>query len=148
VTEHDAIRGIGYLCAATTGWNDDAVDVYVQQCRRFQDAGAFQRAMYALARHWPHGRRPLMSDITIAYSTELRNREMERQLVADTGVIPTLDEGVAAARTGYLAECRLQQRQPSSDVFDHWAAVLTTRRAQRLARSSEPDGQSVAHDGV
>lgn len=131
----EAVMGIGYLVAATQGWNDEAVTVYVDQCMRFNDPNAFVAAMRNLSLHWRGPGRPMMFDVNVAYQTEVRNQEMARAMIPETtGPILALEEGVEVARRAYHEECRRQGRTGTDDIFDSWVQTITNKRLQRAER--------------
>lgn len=131
----EATAGIAYLVAATQGWDNEAVEVYIFECMRFHDPGAFVAAMRNLALHWSRPGRPMMYDVNVAYQTEIRNQEMARTMIPETtGPILSLEEGVEVARAAYHEECRRQGRNGSNDIFDSWVQTLTRKRAERAER--------------
>lgn len=117
----EAIAGISYLVAATPGWTDDSLELYVKEAETYQDADAFMIACKNLAKHWSHPRRPFMYDINVAYQAELRNQEMDRALpMGDTGSIPDFKDGMRIAWDAYRAECKRQGREPNRAIFEKW----------------------------
>lgn len=118
-----AIALVGYLVAATTGWNDDSVLVYTAEVEKMRRADIAASAIQKLARGWSEARRPPISAVLDAYRRELSHSQPSPEITQ--GRILPLEEGIEVARNAYEAERRRLGLKPKFDRFDRWAATLT-----------------------
>jgi hypothetical protein len=93
MTEEEAWRIIGVLSNETTGWNDDAADMYANEIMLWSDAGAAMAAVRNVCHVWMDRSRPPFAVIDEAYRVEIRERSAaigtghERPLCDGTGWI-------------------------------------------------------------
>lgn len=110
---------VGYLVGATTGWNDEAVLVYVDEFKKLSDEVVLQSAVQQVIRTWAEARRPPISVVLDAYRSELSARQLSRpalQQPKQRRVPPS--EGIKIARDAYEQECKRLGKKPNFAKFD------------------------------
>ena len=118
MNREDATMAIGYLVGATTGWNDEAVLIYINEAETLNDVDALNSAIRNVVRTWSEARRPPMSVVLDAYRSELSRRVSERPALKSGGRKVTFEEGVEIARKAYEQECQRLSRKPDLAKFD------------------------------
>lgn len=113
-----ATMAVGYLCAGTTGWNDEAVLVYVAEFEKLRDVEALQAAVNHIVSTWREARRPPVATVLDAYRSEMSRRQTVPSLSAGRHRVVPPSEGVEIARRAYAEECRRLGREPNFDRFD------------------------------
>jgi hypothetical protein len=109
---------IGYLVGATTGWNDEAVVIYINEVESLTDPDALNVAVRHVVKTWSEARRPPVSILLDAYRMELARKTTSTPALA-TGrqrVVP-FAEGIDICRRAYEDECRRLGRQPNDKLF-------------------------------
>jgi hypothetical protein len=119
MNREDATMAVGYLVGATTGWNDEAVIVYINEIEQLSDVEALNSAIRHLVSTWTEARRPPVATILDAYRSELSKRNSRRPSIESPRhrVVP-VHEGIEIARRAYEDECRRQGREPNIKHFD------------------------------
>jgi hypothetical protein len=74
MTEAEAWRIIGVLVNETTGWNDDATEMYAAEIVLWSDADAAMAAIRNVCRMWMDRSRPPFAVVDEAYRNEIRER--------------------------------------------------------------------------
>ena len=118
MNREDATMAIGYLVGATTGWNDEAVLIYINEAETLNDVDALNSAIRNVVRTWSEARRPPMSVVLDAYRSELSRRVSERPALKSGVRKVTFEEGVEIARKAYEQECQRLSRKPDLAKFD------------------------------
>jgi len=114
-----AIALVGYLVAATTGWNDDSVLVYTAEIEKLSNYVAAGRAVRTIASTWTEARRPPIAEVLNAYRRELsRSHSAPKEI--NPGRPLELSQGIAVARRGYEQERRLLGKPVRMEKFDAW----------------------------
>ena len=118
----EALAGIAYLVAATAGWTDEAVTLYVSEAQNYHDPNAFLESCKNLAKRWKENRRPFMYDINVAYQEVLRQRQMDMALPSGegSGRIVSFEEGIKIATEAYESECKRLGKEPDRAIFEKW----------------------------
>jgi len=119
---------VGYLVGGTTGWNDEAVLVYVDEFAKVTDAAALETAVRRVVRTWSEARRPPIATILDAYRVELSARQPARAALPSNGRVIPPSEGIPLARAAYDQECRRLGRTPDFDRFDRIINRIATRQ--------------------
>jgi len=122
-----ATKIVGYLVAGTTGWNDEAVLVYVDEFSKTSDAAALEAAVRKVVQTWTEARRPPVAVILDAYRTELSARRPTRAALPSRERVISPSEGIPLARAAYEQECRRLGRTPDFDRFDKIIGRIATR---------------------
>lgn len=125
MNREDATMAIGYLVGATTGWNDEAVLIYINEAEMLKDTEALNTAVRNVVRTWSEARRPPMSVVLDAYRSELSRKVQSAPALASGSRRVTFEEGVEIARAAYEAECRRAGRQPNDRLFNRITARLS-----------------------
>ena len=111
----------GYLVGATTGWNDEAVTIYVSEFEKLNDVDALGTALQNIARSWKEPRRPPIATILDQHRTELSRRSSAHTALPTTkGKQVMFSDGVEIARAAYEQECRRLGNKPDVNKFDRW----------------------------
>jgi hypothetical protein len=112
VNKEQATMAVGYLVGGTTGWNDEAVIVYVNELEMLADSDALNTAIKKLVTTWTEARRPPIATVLDAYRNELsRKQTASRQIEPNRRVVP-FSEGVQIAQRAYEQECVRLGRTP------------------------------------
>jgi hypothetical protein len=117
LTEKQAVTLMGKLVTMTTGWNDDAVDVMVDQMmRQWHDDAAASEAVDAVLASWTQTSRPPWGVLAAAYRDAVRRSAMAPRSLpaASEGSFVTIEQGRQIAAHAYAKECA--RRNPLTDV--------------------------------
>ena len=105
---------VGYLVGGTTGWNDEAVLVYVNELETLSDSHALNSAIKKLVTTWTEARRPPIATVLEAYRSELAQKQTApKQIEPNRRVVP-FAEGVQIAQRAYEQECARLGRVPDT----------------------------------
>ena len=74
MTDEEAWVIVGVLSNETTGWNDDAAEMYHAELVLWSDAAAAMQAVRNVGRTWMERSRPPFAVIDEAYRNEIRDR--------------------------------------------------------------------------
>ncbi len=122
-----AIALVGYLVAATTGWNDDSVLVYTAEIEKLSRPDVAKVAVQHLATTWSEARRPPIAEVLDVYRRELaRVQESPREI--GPGKPAEFVRGVEIARRAYEGERRRLGKPINSKMFDRWVATIAPTR--------------------
>jgi hypothetical protein len=114
MTEDHATKLISLLVSATTGWNDDAVDLTIEMMtRRWTDYDIAKEATMLVIDTWDKQSRPPWAVLNNAYRIQYRRNIMNAPaLTEDTygGPVVSNAEGRKIAAQAYTREC--QKRTP------------------------------------
>jgi hypothetical protein len=117
-----AIALVGYLVAATTGWNDDSVLVYAAEVEKLRRDDIAATAIQKLARSWSEARRPPIAAVLDAYRKELSHAQPSPEL--EPGRICPLERGIQIARAAYEGERRMMGKPANLERFDRIIAGI------------------------
>jgi len=129
VTEQQALALVGHLVGSTTGWNDDSVDVYVDEVKTW-DYAPGAAAVQRVVRTWQENYRP-----TLGYLLSVYNTELERHRAAQAELPPGPDRHAVGPAEGYEIMVRAyraerERRGKDPDVpIEHWLRRPTGRYA-------------------
>jgi hypothetical protein len=107
MTEDDAMRGVGHLAGGLNGFTATAVDEYVAQLEKLDDADALDEVCQEIVRTWTDRWKPSVADVIAAYHAHPRVRaEREERIAAvmlseDGGRVVPHSEGLAIANDAY-----------------------------------------------
>ena len=103
MTEDEAFGLLGALVAATSGWQDDAIDIYAAEMRAWADRAAAQIAIADLCRTWTESRKPPLAVVVERYRAEhARNVRAEQEaLPPPPEMYPSYERGWEIARQAY-----------------------------------------------
>lgn len=113
MTPEQAIQLVGYLAGGTTGWNDEAVEIYVHEFVGMSDVAAATEACQRIVKTWDEARRPPIGAVLSAYRTakqRLDSMRNELPRAPERGVNPR--DGWEIARQAYRAERVARGRDP------------------------------------
>lgn len=120
----DATKAVGYLVGGTTGWNDEAVVIYVAELKQLSDPQALNAAIMHLVQTWREARRPPVATVLDAYRAELSKRQPAPKQLNAGGQTVSVAEGIEIARKAYEQECQRLGREPNLNKFSRMAATL------------------------
>ena len=103
---------VGYLVGATTGWNDEAVIVYIDEVSKHTDPQAMESALRQIVRTWKEARRPPVAVILDAYRAELSKKHSAKSIAPTQSRAVPVPEGIRIAQQAYEAEVRKHGREP------------------------------------
>jgi hypothetical protein len=115
LTETQAMNLMGTLVTMTTGWNDDAVDVMVEQIKRkWSDEAAAVEAVDSVVASWEQSSRPPWGVLMTAYRAAVRRRALDAPALSTSSWASiSAAEGRKVAAKAYAQACRL--RDPETD---------------------------------
>lgn len=137
MTEDQAITAVGHLVGGMNGFNDAAIDEYVAQFEKLDDADVLDEVCQALVTSWQERWKPTVADVLARYHdhptirAEREARVAAAMLAEGGGGTPTTwGAGQAIARDQYRA---LYGRNPGDDVIANpvYAAQLIEREGHR-----------------
>ncbi|MGA1037179.1 MAG: hypothetical protein ACO3VQ_05140 [Ilumatobacteraceae bacterium] len=111
---------VGYLVGATTGWNDEAVVIYVDELMRHNEYSAMETAVRNIAVTWREPRRPPIAVILDAYRSELAKRQSAALPPARNGQRVSVREGLQIAQKAYEGEMRRRGKEPDPKRVAKW----------------------------
>lgn len=111
---------VGYLVGATTGWNDEAVVVYVDEFMRHNDYNVMENTVRNIARTWREPRRPPIAVILEAYRAELSKRQNAALPPSRGGRTVSVAEGLQIAQAAYEGEMRRRGKEPDPKRVAKW----------------------------
>ena len=111
---------VGYLVGATTGWNDEAVIVYIDEISKHTDPQAMETALRQIVRTWKEARRPPVAVILDAYRAELSRKHSAKALPPSNSRFVPVPEGIRIAQQAYEAEVRKRGREPHPGRVSRW----------------------------
>lgn len=113
MTREEATVAVGYLVGATTGWNDEAVLVYVNEFETLGDVDALMIAVRRLVQTWDEPRRPPIATVLGEYRLELsRNQQATRRAISSVDRVVPFEDGIKIAQRAYEREVEKQGRKP------------------------------------
>lgn len=116
----DATKAVGYLVGGTTGWNDEAVVIYVSELQQLSDPDALNAAIMHLVQTWREARRPPVATVLDAYRAELSKRQPPRQELKPGGRRVSFQEGIKLAQSAYEQEAKRLGRTPDPRKVQKW----------------------------
>ena len=116
MNESDAISALAHLVAGTTGWNDESVDLYVDEMAAMADPEALDLACRDVVRTWTEARRPPLRTVIEAYRIAV-NRKSDRQLTRAPHVGISIGEGLKIARARYEQYHSERGTTPNANVL-------------------------------
>jgi hypothetical protein len=125
VRPSDAVEALRPLVAATQGWTEEALTLYVDQLSKLNNPRLLAEAALMVARDWSSGRRPGLYDILNAYRALARRQELAAPPPAiGAGRMPSFHEGITIARWHYAQERKLHGHEPNYDMFAKWVGGI------------------------
>lgn len=127
IREDQAAHALGILVGGTTGWNDEAVTIYLTQLVQLDDAYALLQACTHILQTHTDLARPSLGKILDRYRYEYTtSRQHQPKPLPSAAGIKTLkviapSDGLPKAWDAYKAECEKQGRSPNVQLFNSWA---------------------------
>jgi len=123
VETEQVIPILGRLIGGTTGWDDQASEIYLSKFMQLVDLAALDRAVDAILRMWTEARRPPLAVVLDEYTRQVKRAEMQRRPNALSERYPSFAEGVEIAWNAYCKEVRGLGREPDRRKFEKWLPV-------------------------
>lgn len=114
------------LVAATSGWDELSIGIYVDRLLSLTSERALAAAIDAVMNTWRDMRRPPLAVILECYHAALAREPARRGLEEP---VCSMERGLQIMWENYEAECRRQGREPDRGYFDTWQRSLG-RQAQ------------------
>lgn len=130
MTLEEAMTATGYLVAMTTGWTDEAVELYAKELMQLHDPEVAYAAVRSIITTDSETFRPSVGRIRAEYDVIARRRAQDEAarrpaLPSSKQLIPP-SEGYRIAWDAYKAECIDQGRKPNVELFATWMARATS----------------------
>ncbi len=137
IAEEDVAQALGVLVGGTTGWNDEAVAIYLAQLVQLDDRTALMRACTHILQTHTDLARPSLSKILDRYRYEytLLRQHQPKPLQLDQEVgsrhlkpMSPAEGGYKIAWEAYEQECGRQGKEPNRTLFTGWIGRIGDSR--------------------